>query len=435
MGKGAIIIWCFIAFLGSQRGFAQDQVPLDTINTSVISIFSNGYEYPKEWQEGKENIQPGGITGWHSTTKRFSVFFYPQHAGKVYLSSKYKSPSGFARLRVRLDSSSDWREIPAAFSLDTSVLLLGSYIITAGSYHHVEIEGLSKSGAFFTEIYSLLVSGPGALDLKYNISEYQSAPSVHLSYPIPVDSPVAWFYSEVYVPKGINAQNAYYETNGFADGYAGIQVISSTERRIIFSIWSNFVTDDPAQIPKDYAVTLIRKGSAVITEEFGDEGSGGHSHLVFPWKNGTKYKLLVGARAAGDHTIFTAYFGKVGINDWRLLAQWDKSKTKGKLLSGLYAFVENFGPNGDDYFKANYGNQWICTAAGNWIELTRCFFTTTASLKKHQRFDYGAGLERNWFYLFSGGFAKMNNIAAHAVLERQPDHRIPNLDFTRLPLK
>ncbi len=98
--------------------------------------------------------------------------------------------------------------------------------------------------------------------------------------------------------------------------------------------------------------------------------------LVFPWQNGTTYKILVGAKAKGDHTIFSGYYFDEQKQQWKLLAQWDKSKTGGQLLSKLYAFVENFGPNGDDYFEGRYGNQWVCTVSGKWIEITRCSFTT-----------------------------------------------------------
>ena len=43
------------------------------------------------------------------------------------------------------------------------------------------------------------------------------------------------------------------------------QVNSSTERRILFSIWSPFKTDDPKSVPADQRVQLIKKGKNVTT--------------------------------------------------------------------------------------------------------------------------------------------------------------------------
>ncbi|HEY4205365.1 MAG TPA: DUF3472 domain-containing protein, partial [Puia sp.] len=118
---------------------------------------------------------------------------------------------------------------------------------------------------------------------------------------------------------------------------------------------------------------------------------------------------------------------------WQLIAQWDKSKTGGKLLSHLYSFVENFGDNGEDYFTARYGNQWICTPSGNWIELTEARFSTTADKVKHPRYDYGAGVEEGWFYMYSGGFRKLNNLAPGLKVQRQGGGRPPAIDLASLP--
>jgi hypothetical protein len=222
-------------------------------------------------------------------------------------------------------------------------------------------------------------------------------------------------------------------TNGFSGGYSGIQLNSDTERRFIFSVWSNYNTNDPKEIPKDYAVTLIKKGRNVYADDFGNEGSGGHSHLVFPWKQGVTYKILIGAKPAGDHTIYSCYYFAPENGKWNLIAIWDKTKTGGKLFTGLYSFVENFGSNGNDFFKADYGNQWVCTPSGTWIELTKCHLTTTANPQKHQRYDYGAGVENNKFYMFTGGFKEINNVAPGSVIERKPNGVVPDIDFSALP--
>ena len=67
------------------------------------------------------------------------------------------------------------------------------------------------------------------------------------------------------------------------------------------------------------------------------------------------------------------------MDKWNLMAIWDKTKTGWKLFSGLYSFVENFGSNGNDFFKAEYGNQWVCTPSGTWIRIDQMSFNHTAS--------------------------------------------------------
>ena len=401
----------------------------------TVSVFSNGYAYPKTGDEVLQHISKRGITGWDDVGIYFRIFFYPQQAGEISVSVKLKCPANKSTLKFQLDSTGKSYEISINKSSDCTIVPVGSFTINDARYHYIEIRGINKSGDHFPDVESLIISGPAAKNLKYNLSEYKGAPSTHLWYQYPKDSAVAWFYNEVTVPEGVDATNAYYMTNGFSGGYMGIQLNSAVERRIIFSIWSNYNTNDPKEIPADYAVTLIKKGADVFADAFGNEGSGGHSHLVFPWKNNATYKMLVGAKSTGDHTIYTAYYLAPENEKWKLIAQWDKTKTGGKLLSGLYSFVENFGPNGNAFFKADYGNQWICTPSGTWIELTKCFLTTTASPQKHQCYDYGAGVENNKFYMFTGGFKEMNNLELHILIERKANPVHPDIDFSSLPDK
>lgn len=54
--------------------------------------------------------------------------------------------------------------------------------------------------------------------------------------------------------------------NGFSEGYFGMQVISEHERKILFSVWSGYKTDDPHAIPAEYKVDLLRKGPDVLAQ-------------------------------------------------------------------------------------------------------------------------------------------------------------------------
>jgi hypothetical protein len=374
---------------------------------------------------------PVSGSGYAVNNNFYRVYFLTIANGPLQVALKIKSQNT-GKIICRLDAGGKATTTKVKASADYVTLPVATYTITKSGYHYIDVKQVT--GNQLPDVLAAVLSGPASLGVKFNNSQYKGAPATHLTYKVPGDSVAAWFYSEIAVPKVADSTvNAYYETNGFNGGYMGIQHNSKNEKRFIFSIWSNYNTNDPKQIPSDYAITLIKKGEGVFTGEFGNEGSGGHSHLVFDWKADVVYKLLVGAKPAGDHTIYTAYYYAPENGQWKLIAQWDKTKTGGKLLTGLYSFVENFGDNGMDYFSARYGNQWICTPSGKWMELTTARFTTTADKVKHPRFDYGSGVDGKWFYMFSGGFKTVGTTPAGTIITRQANGTPPAIDFDTLP--
>ena len=74
-------------------------------------------------------------------------------------------------------------------------------------------------------------------------------PSVHLRYDVPENRDLRYCYSEVRVPKGKDTIGSFFMANGFAEGYFGFQVNGESERRILFSVWSPFRTDNPNDVP------------------------------------------------------------------------------------------------------------------------------------------------------------------------------------------
>jgi len=71
---------------------------------------------------------------------------------------------------------------------------------------------------------------------------------------------IDYFYSELTVPAGMDTVGSYFMAAGYNKGYFGMQVNSETERRILFSVWSPFVTDDPNEIPEDQRIKKMRAG-------------------------------------------------------------------------------------------------------------------------------------------------------------------------------
>jgi len=440
MKQYPIILLCLMAtacakfnsseLLKDQAATANEGItPLLAIDDTV-TLYSNGYVFPYDQSNGYGSIGSNGLGAWIDTSGFSRVYFYPQTTGSIDVSIVVKAPSNTNTLRVRLDSSGTTYNVVVNQTSSYVTLNVGSFNITSAKYHCLEIKAVTKNGTYLPDVKSVVISS--SLGLKYNKSVYRGAPATHLSYSYPGDSSIAWFYTEINVPGGADPLYAYYMTNGFWDGYFGIQVNSPTERRILFSIWSNYDTNDPNEIPADYAVTLVRKGANVVDNQFGNEGSGGQTYLVFPWVTGNTYKMLVHAEASGTHTLFTAWYYAPENSEWRLLAEWDKSKTNGQLLGGLYSFVENFGSNGSDYFKARYGNQWVRTESGNWIEVTQAYFTTTASDAAHQRYDEGAGIESGTMYMYSGGFREVGN-SVGVTYTRPSSGSAPSINFSTLP--
>jgi hypothetical protein len=222
---------------------------------------------------------------------------------------------------------------------------------------------------------------------------------------------------------------------GFARGYFGIQVNSEKERRVIFSVWdAGNEAVDRNKVETDNRVVLLAKGDSVITNDFGNEGTGGHSHFVYPWKTQTTYKFLVTALtdSASQTTIYSGYFYLPEKQRWKLIASFSAPKD-GKALRGLYSFSENFvGINGQLERKALFGNQWIQNGAnGQWQELTEAGFSYDVTGKMGDRIDYGASVTSNGaFELWHGGFKNATanygqSFTRPALLNK------PVIDFTK----
>jgi hypothetical protein len=153
-------------------------------------------------------------------------------------------------------------------------------------------------------------------------------------------------------------------------------------------------------------VQLIAKGEGVYTGDFGNEGTGGHSHLKYLWKSGEKQRFLLGAKPVDEtHTIYAGYYWHPDRKDWMLISCM-KAPKDGGWLRGLHGFSENFGgSNGNLRRKALYGNQWIATDTGEWKELTTARFTHDPTGRTN-RLDRFMGVEDSQFFLSHGGFVK-----------------------------
>lgn len=368
-----------------------------------------------------EVISSEGISSLSNSEDIVRVWYYTENTGSISLGLRAKVVSGISVLEI---SSGDDKVNFELSNTEFSNLYVGDFEVAEPGYQYVDIKGLSKESANFASVSHLLLAGePAKSGIKYVKDDFyfgRRGPSVHLRYDVlPEGSDIQYFYNEITVPVGQDVIGSYFMANGFGQGYFGIQVNSETERRILFSVWSSYKTDDPSSIPDDEKIILLDKGDGVNTGEFGNEGSGGQSYKVFNWEAGTTYGfLLAGKPSANNSTDFTAWFFDPDANEWNLIASFRRPKTS-TYLTNLYSFLENFVPNtGCLTREANFSNQWVRDSEGNWTELNKAHFSYDATAKKESRMDYDGGTHGQSFYLKNCGFFN-KTVEADDLFERE----------------
>jgi hypothetical protein len=354
--------------------------------------------------EGARVSERRGVTGWNDPALKVSWFGELQRAGRLECAVVLRLPAG-AESRLRLTVGGTSREVAArAETAEPMTVRFGSYEIAAPGYQRFLLESLNASGKPAGDLEALLLEGPAVADAHFNLQPRRNAASVHLAYPVPKETKVEAFYCEM---TGVDEPVwTYYMACGWHRGYFGMQVNSPTERRIIFSVWdSGNEAVDRAKVAAVDRVALVAKGEGVYSGDFGNEGTGGHSHLKYLWKTGEKQRFIVTAKPVGDtHTIYSGFYFHPDKKAWMLISSW-KAPKEGGYMRGLYSFSENFGgANGHLRRKALFGNQWIRTADGQWHEQTTATFSHDPT-GKADRLDRYMGLEDGQFFLSHGGFA------------------------------
>jgi hypothetical protein len=344
-----------------------------------------------------------GVTGWTDPGTKVLWFGEIRTPGQLDGSIVLRLPADTTS-KLRLTVAGQSHEATAqSTGAEPATVNFGSFDIAQAGYQRFALESLNPPGQPFGDIDALVLSGPAAQEARFNLKSRRNAASVHLMYPVDKDTKVAAFYCEM---TGLEDPVAtYYMACGWHRGYFGMQVNSRTERRIIFSVWdSGGEAVDRGKVADENRVQLIAKGEGVVANDFGNEGTGGHSHLVYAWKTGEKQRFLVTAKPTdATHTIYAGYYFHPDKKQWVLISSW-KAPKEGGYLRRLYSFSENFGgSNGHLLRKALYGNQWIRTAEGQWVELTTAGFSCDAT-GKADRLDRFMGVENGQFFLSHGGF-------------------------------
>ena len=392
------------------------------------AVGMGGNSYVTEDQSGANIDHNKGLTNWRSKKSVISTYFYLHKAGTFELALQAK---GNSSVNVKCGD----KTIKVNIASDNFAKVnVGKFTTTDPGYVRVDLQGVESATNNFGEVESILVVADGEMSYVHDFENYwgRRGPSVHMKYTLPKEN-VEWFYNEVTVPKEGETMNSYYMAAGFGEGYFGMQYNSATERRVLFSVWSPFDTEDPDLIPEEDRIKLMKTGRDVHIGEFGNEGSGGQSYLRYNWTAGNTYKFLMQVHPDGKgNTVYTAYFFATDDNEWRLIASFLRPKTD-TWYTNAHSFLENFSPN-QGYLsrKVALSNQWSYGESAKWVRVTSGTFTHDATASAGVRLDYQGGLlENGSFYLKMGGF--FNELTkGYTTFESTAKGTEPDVDFEYL---
>jgi hypothetical protein len=410
-----------ITFLGLQGAICVPSVEDIEDYDVIIPVVNNGWTVPS--------------TDEFNSQSKVRIYFYVNSPGSYPLAVELQG------MEEKIDVYIAFQGILNQYQLtDTTRLTinLGHLQVDTSGYQHVDISYPGHPGDKPDAIAKniLINTGGNSSNIQFIKNDAyfgRRGPSTHLIFEKAdeIDS-VEYFYSEIEIGEGEDVIGSYFMANGFTGGYFGIQVNSENERRILFSVWSPYKTDDPGSIPEEYRIKLLRKGKGVTTGEFGNEGSGGQSYKVHSWQSGIRYKFLLQGKPTGNNnTIYTAYFYDPELSEWLLIASFQRPKTD-SYLKRLYSFLENFIPvTGNLSRQGGYFNQWVRDSRGKWHEITEARFSADQTARKGARLDYTGGSFKGGFYLKSCGFFNPT-IEIDDSIKRNSGSIPPVIDFNAL---
>ncbi len=401
--------------------------------TDTIPLGGNAYT------THSAEIKDEGLTNWASPLSNTSIYFSINVPQTFDVSLRLQTHNGQSEISVSSNNTILKKQIEHAAP---GIVHIGKFNIVKPGYVKIDLKGISKTGNVYADVSDLIIQyakqDTGLVYVKNGSSFHfgRRGPSVHLRYDVPgnLKDNISWFYNEITIPEGNDKSGSYFMADGFGEGYFGMQVNSDTERRILFSVWSPYETDNPASIPDSMKIVLIKKGASVNTNNFGGEGSGGQSFMRFNWKASNTYGFLLHAAPDSIHntTTFTAYFKDVAADKWYLIASFQRPQTT-TYLTHLYSFLENFIPeSGDETRMGYYKNQWIANGKGEWHELTGAAFTVDATAKGGYRKDYAGGVDGDKFFLKNAGFFN-EFVRPYQSFKRNASNKKLIINLTQLP--
>lgn len=349
---------------------------------------------------------PTGVTGWTDPSQQVQWFGEIKNPGALTASVVLRLPKG-QRSTLQLTVGEQSHEAVAEGGDGEVTLSFSSYEVARPGYVRFSLVSKNAPNTPAGDIVVLVLDGPATKDAHFNLEPRRNAASVHLNYPLPKDADFDAFYCEVAAVE--EPVHTFYMACGFQRGYFGMQVISPTERLLIFSVWDSGSGQSAMKrdgVAKEDLTQLLAKGEGVNTRVFGGEGTGGHSNLKYLWKTGEKQRFLLTSKPAeNESAIYSGYWFHPEKKAWMLIARFQAPKASAPLRH-FHSFSENFvGNNGHLQRKARYGNQWVHSRDGKWQEITEASFSHDGT-GKAVRLDRFMGVEDGAFFLSHGGFVE-----------------------------
>lgn len=400
--------------------------------SETLSVGANAWLVNGDMRN-REIINELGISNWTKASDKFRIYFKTAHSGDLNVGLRLKTRAKGTKLKFSLDN-----QVKEIIVNNTSIedIEIGKFSIAEPGYKYIEISCVENKGTKIADISNLLLGGDAAKEIDFIPSKSiyfgRRGPSVHMSYEIPNNKQVTWFYNELKVPNNQDKLGSFFMANGCSEGYFGIQVNSKTERRILFSIWSAYSTDNPNEIPEDFKVTNLGNRNDVTVQDFGNEGSGKQCFKRFFWKSNTTYKFLLKVTPSKNNaTIYTAFFFSPEKKKWDFIASLRRPKTN-TYLKNPHSFLENFYTStGDQTRKVFLSNQWAYTTSNQWIELKNGKFTVDVTGTNRDRLDFQGGTEGSMFFLKNCGFFNLPT-SPYTNFSRAPTNKKPNINFDNL---
>lgn len=213
-------------------------------------------------------------------------------------------------------------------------------------------------------------------------------------------------YSEMQVADSCDVVGSYYCALDFNSGSFGLQRLSEEDRRVVFSAWSAVMPKPKNKVSSDASVMLIAKGDSTFVEDLNEGGEGKVCYVRYNWRTGETYKFLIRAEKADSlFSDYSAYFYTPERNSWIYISTLRCPSGKA-LFPSIYAFVENFLPDeGFRMHKAFFSNFWFRNRDdGLWKNANKVRFSFDDTGRRGIRLDFDGGIERQMFYLRTGGF-------------------------------
>ena len=428
-----------LASCGSKNNL-QDKVLNTDKSAFKIEVPLAGNAYSSKHLDRYRTITNNGIENWSNPEEYFTVYFKVSKPGKFQIAIEDLGVvTGKSEVEFSINNVSKKLILDASSSKKT--ISVGNWKIDKEGYVALVIKGISKTEKNFPAINNVTISSSDFDGTVAYVPNNEGGffhwgrrgASVHMNYQAPENVNAEWYYNELTVPVGEDKIGSYFMANGFGEGYFGIQVNSARERRVLFSVWSPFTTDDPKSIPESHKIKMLKKGENVTTGEFGNEGSGGQSYLKYNWIAGNTYKFLLRGKPEGNNsTNYTAYFFAPETGEWKLIASFNRPQTN-TYLTRFHSFLENFVPEQGDFSRmVGFNNQWYCDDKGNWNELNTAKFSADDTARRGYRMDYSGGVNAEGFYLKNGGFYNESTVPG-SVFTRPFTNKNPNINFNSLP--